>query len=134
MADLFPLPRHFNAEAKRLSEAGITTWAALANLEEAQLRSLGRGGGASEARLIRLRGQARLVVDLDLAPTDAALLLHAGIATCAGLAQADPHRLLQQVIRLQRQLIGPGAVWLDLPTLRAWMRRASARLASRSPN
>ncbi|MBM5826925.1 MAG: DUF4332 domain-containing protein [Cyanobacteria bacterium M_surface_7_m2_040] len=133
MADLFPLPRHFNAEAKRLSEAGITTWAALANLEEAQLRSLGRGG-ASEARLIRLRGQARLVVDLDLAPTDAALLLHAGIATCAGLAQADPHRLLQQVIRLQRQLIGPGAVWLDLPTLRAWMRRASARLASRSPN
>lgn len=134
MVELSSLPPHFNAEAKRLNAAGITTWAALADLDADQLRSLGRGGGASEARLIRLRGQARLVVDLDLAPTDAALLLHAGIATCAGLAQADPHRLLQQVMRLQRQLIGPGAVLLDLPTLRAWMRRASARLASRSSN
>ncbi|MEB3276213.1 MAG: DUF4332 domain-containing protein [Cyanobacteriota bacterium] len=134
MSELFPLPPHFSAEARRLSAAGITTWAALAVLDDAPLRSLGRSGGASEARLLRLRGQARLVVDLDLAPTDAALLLHAGIASAAGLAQADPHRLLQQVIRLQRQLIGPGAVLLDLPTLRAWMRRATTRLAGRSPN
>lgn len=134
MPDLFPLPSHFSRESQRLREAGITTWAALASLDATKLRDLGRSGGASEARLIRLRAQAQLVVDLDLAPGDAALLLHAGIASCAGLAQADPHRLLQQVSRLQRQLIGPAAVGLELTTLRRWIQRAAQHQAGRSAN
>lgn len=134
MADLFPLPPHFSREAAQLQAAGITSWAALAELDAAALRHMGRSGGASEARLIRLQGQARLVVALDLAPTDAALLLHAGIASAEGLAQADPNRLLQQVTRLQRQLIGPGAVPLDLVTLRQWMRRAVDSRSGRSRN
>lgn len=127
MHSLFPLPAHFSRESQRLSDAGICSWEALAALDGAALRRLGSGGGASEARLIRLRGQARLVVELDLAPTDAALLLHAGIASCRALAEADPHRLLQQVTRLQRRLIGPAAAVLDLPTLRLWMTRAASR-------
>ncbi|MBM5802816.1 MAG: DUF4332 domain-containing protein [Cyanobacteria bacterium K_DeepCast_35m_m2_155] len=133
MDDLNALPAHFSREIKRLREAGITSWAALAALDAAMLRSLGRAGGASEARLIRLRAQARLVVDVELAPGDAALLLHAGIATSQGLAQAEPHRLLQQVVRLQRRLIGAAAVPLDLTTLRGWIRRAASS-AGRSTN
>ncbi|MEB3173458.1 MAG: DUF4332 domain-containing protein [Cyanobacteriota bacterium] len=125
MDDLAALPPHFRTEVERLRAAGIISWQALAALDEAALRSLGRGGGASEARLGRLRAQARLVVEVDLAPGDAALLLHAGIANRQGLAQADPHRLLQQVLRLQRRLIGAAAVPLDLRTLRDWMRRAA---------
>ncbi|NDC35370.1 MAG: DUF4332 domain-containing protein [Synechococcaceae bacterium WB9_2_112] len=132
--DLFPLPAHFSREAERLRAAGIGTWHQLAALDQDALVRIGRGGGASEARLIRLRGQARLVVALDLLPADAALLLHAGIATARGLANADPHRLLQQINRLQRQLIGRSAVLLELSTLRRWMRQAAALEASRPTN
>lgn len=134
MAEPFVLPPHFSREGQRLAEAGISSWTDLAGLDDRRLRSLAGVAGASEARLIRLRGQARLVVELQLAPADAALLLHAGIATSRGLAQADPHRLLQQVIRLQQQLTGRAAPLLDLATLRVWMRRAADRTAGRSSN
>lgn len=125
MAEAFVLPRHCDREAKALAQAGVSSWQQLAALEAAVLRQLARGSGASEARLLRLRAQARLVLALDLAAADAALLLHAGIATPAALAQGDPHRLLQQIQRLQRRLMGPGSPLLDLATLRQWMRRAA---------
>lgn len=130
----FCLPPHFSREQERLAAEGIHSWQQLAALDQASLRRLGQAGGASEARLIRLRGQARLVVELELAPADAALLLHAGIASAKGLQQADPHRLLQQIQRLQRQLTGRAVPLLDLATLRCWMVRAGTVASSRSWN
>ncbi len=125
MRALLPLPSHFSREAARLEAAAVTSWEQLAELSDASLRSLGRSGGASEARLLKLRGQARLVVAVGLEPADAALLLYAGIATPAGLAQADPHRLLMQIGRLQRNLTGMAAPLLDLATVKAWIVMAS---------
>jgi len=130
----FVLPPHFSRERERLAAVGIDTWSQLAELDQNCLRQLGRTPGTSEARLIRLRGQARLVVALDLAPADAALLLHAGIATARGLEQANPHRLLQQIHRLQRQLTGSAVPLLDLATLRCWMVRAGTVVSGRSWN
>ena len=130
----FVLPAHFSREQERLGAAGIASWQQLALLDEASLRQLGRSPGASEARLVRLRGQARLVVELDLAPADAALLLHAGIASARGLHQADPHRLLQQIHRLQRQLTGRAVPLIDLATLRCWMVKAGTMASGRSWN
>lgn len=130
----FRLPAHFSAEQQRLAAVGVHSWHQLAELDQASLRRLGRVPGASEARLIRLRGQARLVVELDLVPADAALLLHAGIASAKGLQQADPHRLLQQIHRLQRQLTGQSVPLIDLATLRAWMVKATTVASSRSWN
>jgi hypothetical protein len=124
---MWQLPSHFEREQRQLEGAGIASWAQLAGLNDAQLRRLGGSGGASEARLIKLRGQARLVVEVGLDPAEAALLLYAGIATSAGLAHADPHRLLVQMGRLQRSLTGMAAPLLDLTTLQSWIRRAQRR-------
>lgn len=99
----------------------------MAGLEDAALRRLGRAGGASEARLIRLRGQARLVIDVGLEPAEAALLLHAGVPDRRALAEADPQRLLVQMGRLQRSLTGLAAPMLSLATLRQWIQRARDR-------
>jgi len=134
MEHAFSLPAHFGSEQERLAAAGIDSWHQLADLNQASLRQLGRSPGVSEARLVRLQGQARLVVELDLAPADAALLLHAGIATAKGLQQADPHRLLQQIHRLQRQLTGRAVPLIDLATLRCWMVKAAAVAPGRSWN
>lgn len=124
---MWQLPAHFQREQRQLERAGIASWAQLACVDDGALRRLGMSGGASEARLIKLRGQARLVVEVGLEPAEAALLLYAGIATSAGLANADPHRLLVQMGRLQRSLTGMAAPMLDLTTLQGWIRRAQRR-------
>jgi hypothetical protein len=124
---MWQLPAHFQREQRQLERAGIASWAQLARVDDGHLRRLGRSGGASEARLIKLRGQARLVVEVGLEPAEAALLLYAGIANRAGLANADPHRLLVQMGRLQRSLTGMAAPLLDLTTLQSWIRRAQRR-------
>jgi hypothetical protein len=120
----FRLPAHFSREAARLEAHGIGDWSALAQQDDASLRQLARGGGASEARLIKLRGQARLVIDVGVSPPDAALLLYSGIANRQGLAQADPDRLLVQLGRFQRQLMGRAAVPIEAAVVRRWIRQA----------
>ena len=127
------LPAHFRREQQQLEAAGINTWQALAALEDPQLRQLGRRGGASESRLIKLRGQARLVVEVGLEPPEAALLLYAGIADRQGLANADPHQLLRSIGRLQRSLTGMAAPMLELTTLHRWIQQARHN-AGRSSN
>ncbi|MCX5939166.1 MAG: DUF4332 domain-containing protein [Cyanobium sp. LacPavin_0920_WC12_MAG_62_9] len=128
------LPPHFKSEQRQLEGAGIDGWQQLADLHDDDLRQLGRSGGASEARLIKLRGQARLVVEAGVEPAEAALLLYAGIANCQGLAQANPHQLLIQMRRLQASLTGMAAPRLDLITLQSRIRRAQLRSARRATN
>ncbi|HBH72805.1 MAG TPA: DUF4332 domain-containing protein [Synechococcales bacterium UBA10510] len=118
------MPRHLQREQSQLEAAGILHWPQLARLSDAQLRQLSRPGGASEAGLIKLRGQARLVVAVALEPAEAALLLYAGIADPRGLAAADPHQLHRSIGRLQRSLTGEAVPMLELATLRRWIERA----------
>lgn len=132
------LPSHFRAEAAVLAQAGIDSWPALAGQGDAVLRQLASGGRASEQRLIKLRGQARLVVEVGLEPEEAALLLYAGIASRRGLAEASPQQLLTQLGRLERSLLGLAPPRVDAATLRRWIRQAQAGPGqpgpSRSPN
>ncbi|MBE9172883.1 DUF4332 domain-containing protein [Cyanobium sp. LEGE 06143] len=121
------MPPHFVREERQLTAAGIGSWSGLAGLDDTALRRLGRAGGASEARLIRLRGQARLVIDVGLEPAEAALLLYAGVPDRRALAEADPQRLLVQMGRLQRRLTGLAAPMLSLARLRQWIQRARDR-------
>ena len=107
-----------------LQDAGIQTWADLAGLSDADLRSLARRGLALERQLIKLRGQAQLVAQLGLSPVEAALLLYAGIASCRGLAQASPQQLLTQLGRLERSLTGPAPPRIDASWVRLWIGRA----------
>ncbi|PSB37221.1 DUF4332 domain-containing protein [Aphanothece minutissima] len=133
MAHPFRPAPHLKREAQRLRRAGIDSWEELAGLDDARLRHLAASGEASEARLILLRGQARLVSAVGLAPEEAALLLHGGIASPAGLAAADPPQLQQQLGRLQRRLTGSAVPPVDLPLVLSWVRRAR-QASGRSPN
>lgn len=118
------LPAHARREQRALLAAGIDGWQALAALSDDQLSQLATLHGASVVTLRRLRGQAQLVVALQLEPAEAALLLHAGIADCRGLAQADPQQLWVQTGRLQRRLTGKAVAPPDLATVRRWIERA----------
>lgn len=124
---------HFRLEQRQLDSQGLGSWAALAALGDDDLRRLAAGGQASEQRLRRLRGQARLIERVGLTAAEAALLLYAGIPDPAALAEARPELLLRQLGRFQRQLLGRDARPLDLATVLGWIRRAGGG-PGRSPN
>ena len=118
------LPRHFRKEELVLQSHGVASWQQLAALTDGQLRQLSSQGGALERQLRKLRGQAQLVVELQLEPHEAALLLYAGIASSRGLAQASPQQLLTQLGRLERSLTGMAPARVDATTVRLWIQRA----------
>lgn len=121
----FPdLPQSFRREKQELEEAGINDWLKLRELNEAELSRLACSGRASPRNLKRLRAIAGLVCDLDLAPPDAALLMHAGIASRAALAATTPERVVQQTGRLERSLGTGRPAVVDLATARRWIQRA----------
>ena len=126
------LPQHFQAEQEQLEADGVSRWSDLAMLADGDLRRLARNG-ASEQRLIKLRGQAQLIAAVGLAPAEAALLLYAGIASAAGLAEASPQQLLVQLGRLQRSLTGTAMPSVTATSVRSWI-SAARNATGRSPN
>lgn len=126
------VPPHFSAEQAQLKQAGLQDWSSLADLSDPALRRLARRG-ASEQRLIKLRAQARLISELGLAPEQAALLLHAGLASSSALAEASPQQAHRQLGRLQRSLIGSALPMPTVTQVRAWI-AAARRATGRPPN
>ena len=124
MSAFHDLPQSFRREQKELEQAGLNQWEQLRDLSDIQLSRLCRSGQASARNLKRLRAIAAMVCDLDLAPQDAALLMHAGIATRAALAGATPERLVHQTGRLERSLGTGRPAVVDLSTARRWIARA----------
>lgn len=122
----------YRQELALLEAEGLACWESVAALSLPAIRRLASRSPGSEARLIRLRGQAALVVGVNLAPEEAALLLHAGVADVRGLARADAHSLHRQVGRLQRRLAGSALAPISLESVRAWILQAAA--AGRSGN
>ena len=124
MSAFHDLPQSFRREQRELEQAGLDQWEHLRDLSDIQLSRLCRSGQASARNLKRLRAIAAMVCDLDLAPQDAALLMHAGIATRAALAGATPERLVHQTGRLERSLGTGRPAVVDLSTARRWIARA----------
>ena len=118
------LPQSFRREKKELDQAGINHWSAIRDLTDLELSQLARSGQASARNLKRLRGMANLVCGVDLPPQDAALLMHAGIATPAALAACSPERLVRQTGRLERSLGTKRPAVVDLKVAGDWIRRA----------
>ncbi len=118
------LPQSFRREKQELDQAGINHWSAIRDLTDLELSQLARSGQASARNLKRLRGMAHLICGLDLPPQDAALLMHAGIATPAALAACSPERLVRQTGRLERSLGTKRPAVVDLKVAGDWIRRA----------
>lgn len=118
------LPQSFRYEQADLSTAGIDSWPALRDLTDQDLSRIVRCGRSSARNLHRLRGMAGLVCALDLAPQDAALLMHAGIASASALANCTPERLVRQTGRLERSLGSGRRAVVDLTIAQTWISRA----------
>jgi hypothetical protein len=118
------LPASFREERRVIEAAGLTGWSALRALDAQALSQLARRGRATARNLRRLQGIAALVCDLDLAPADAALLMHAGLATIPALAAASPQDVVTRTGRLERQLRTGRPPVVDLALAQRWIQRA----------
>ena len=121
------LPQGMRDEGKQLLTSGITTWGELQALDELQISRLAASGRASARNLRRLKGMADLACDPDLAPQDAALLMHAGLATVTAIAGSTPQELVTRTGRLERQLRSGRPPVVDLALARRWILRARER-------
>ena len=121
------LPQSMRDEGKQLLTSGITTWGELQALDELQISRLAARGRASARNLRRLKGMADLACGLDLAPQDAALLMHAGLATVTAIAGSTPQELVTRTGRLERQLRSGRPPVVDLALARRWIMRARER-------
>lgn len=118
------LPTSFREEKRVIEQAGLGSWSALRDLDTLTLSQLARQGRATARNLRRLQGIAALVCDLDLAPADAALLMHAGLATIPALAAASPQDVVTRTGRLERQLRTGRPPVVDLALAQRWIQRA----------
>ena len=124
---LHDLPQGLRDELKQLLASGIRTWGELQVLDEQQISRLAARGRASARNLRRLRGMADLACNLDLAPQDAALLMHAGLATLTAIAGSSPQELVTRTGRLERQLRSGRPPVVDLALARRWILLARER-------
>ena len=121
---LHDLPQSFRDEHQQLLLHGINSWGDLKALDDQQISRMVRQGRSSVRNFNRLRGIATLVCDLNLAPQDAALLMHAGIASVAVLASSTPERLVRQTARLERALGSGRRAVVDLSLAQTWIQAA----------
>ena len=121
------LPQGMRDEGRQLLTSGITTWGELQALDEMRISRLAASGRASARNLRRLKGMADLACSLDLAPQDAALLMHAGLATVTAIAGSTPQELVTRTGRLERQLRSGRPPVVDLALARRWILRARER-------
>lgn len=121
------LPQGLRDEQAQLLASGITTWGQLQGLDELQISRLASRGRASARNLRRLKGMADLACLLDLTPQDAALLMHAGLATVTAIAGSSPQELITRTGRLERQLRSGRPPVVDLALARRWILRARER-------
>ena len=89
--DPFQPALHFRAEVRALQRQGLANWNAVAALSDGDLRALARSGEASEARLRRLRGQARLMLAVGVNAAEAALSGHERIFPARTLLDVCAH-------------------------------------------
>jgi hypothetical protein len=124
---LHALPQGFRDEQSDLKQAGVTKWGELRELTDQNLSRLVATGRSTARNLKRLRGIAELVCSLELAPADAALLMHAGFATVAAIATSSPQEIMNRTGRLERQLGSGRAPVVNLAIAKQWIMNAKAR-------
>ena len=124
---LHDLPQNLRYERDALQAAGLTTWGQVRELDEVRISRLAASGRATARNLKRVKGMADLVCALDLAPADAALLMHAGLATVEAIAGSSPQDVVNRTGRLERQLRSGRPPVVDLAVARRWIRLAQDR-------
>ncbi len=103
--DLEILPLNFRHEKEFLKNKNLNTWESIHELTDMQISHfLQQKSLCTESRLKKIRAIALFIIELNLTPHQAYLLLHAGIGSLKTLSTLNPYSLKQKIGRLERKM------------------------------
>ena len=123
--DLEILPINFRHEKEFLKNKNINTWESIHKLTDMQINHfLQQKSLCTESRLKKIRAIALFIIELNLTPHQAYLLLHAGIGSLKTLSTYNPYSLEQKIGRLERKLGVRTKTDINQKSLKDWIRRS----------
>ena len=123
--DLEILPVNFRHEKEFLKNKNINTWESIHKLTDMQINHfLQQKSLCTESRLKKIRAIALFIIELNLTPHQAYLLLHAGIGSLKTLSTLNPYSLKQKIGRLERKMGVRTQSDLNQKLLKDWIKRS----------
>ena len=119
------LPINFRHEKEFLINNNFDSWQKIRNLSDSEIKKIIKADLlCTESRLIKIRAIAIFIMDLNLLPHEASLLLHCGVGNIKTLSKLDPESLKKKIGRLERNLNIRTQSNLDLSLMKMWISRA----------
>ena len=123
--DLEILPVNFRHEKEFLKNKNLNTWKSIHKLSDIQISQfLQQKSLCTESRFKKIRAIALFIIELNLTPHQAYLLLHAGIGSLKMLSTLNPHSLIQKIGRLERKLGVRTQSEINQKLLKGWIKRS----------
>ena len=119
------LPINFRHEKDFLTKNNFDSWEKIRNLSDSEINKIIKLNLlCTQSRLIKIRAIAIFIVDLNLLPHEAYLLLHSGIGDTKSLANFNPDSLQKKIGRLKRNLNLKTKTNIDSSLMKNWISRA----------
>ena len=123
--DLEILPVNFRHEKEFLKNKNLNTWESIHKLTDMQISHfLQQKSLCTESRLKKIRAIALFIIELNLTPHQAYLLLHSGIGSLKTLSTLNPYSLKQKIGRLERKMGVRTQSEINQKLLKGWIKRA----------
>jgi len=123
--DLEILPINFRHEKEFLKNKNLNTWESIHKLTDIQISQfLQQKSLCTESRFKKIRAVALFIIELNLLPHQAYLLLHAGIGSLKTLSTLNPYSLKQKLSRLERKMGVRTQSDINQKLLKDWIKRS----------
>jgi len=125
ISNLEILPENFRHEKEFLKNKNLTNWESINKLTDIQISSfLQQKSLCTESRFRKIRAIAIFIIELNLTPHQAYLLLHAGIGSLKTLSTLNPYSLKQKIGRLERKMGVRTQSKINPKLLKDWIKRS----------
>ena len=119
------LPVNFRHEKEFLKNKNLNTWESIHKLTDIQISQfLQQKSLCTESRFKKIRAIALFIIELNLTPHQAYLLLHAGIGSLKTLSTLNPYSLEQKIGRLERKMRVRTQSDINQKLLKDWIKRS----------
>ena len=119
------LPVNFRHEKEFLKNKNLNTWESIHKLTDIQISQfLQQKSLCTESRFKKIRAIALFIIELNLTPHQAYLLLHAGIGSLKTLSTLNPYSLKQTIGRLERIMGVRTQSDINQKLLKDWIKRS----------
>ena len=127
ICDLEILPGNFRHEKEFLKDNNFNNWESIRDLNDLQINQIIKKNSlCTQSRFKKIRAIALFIIDLELNPHQAYLLLHAGIGSLKTLSTLNPQSLQQKIGRLERIMGSKTQSEINQKILNDWIKRSKS--------